>query len=138
MITFVPHLPHKTELYQLFQTTGWDGIIQLSESKIYEAVSTSWFTVSAYHHQDLVGFGRVLSDGVFQSFICDLIVHPGYQKQGIGSSVLKALLLQCKNHHIVSVQLCCAQGKAEFYKKFGFMQRSSVAPGMYWLNRDLG
>ncbi|MEK8127734.1 GNAT family N-acetyltransferase [Paenibacillus filicis] len=137
MVSYLPHLPDKSELHQLFQTTGWKGIIELSEHKLYEAVSSSWFLLAAYDEHQLIGFGRVISDGVFQSFICDLIIHPDYQNQGIGSTLLKALLIECKKNHIISVQLCCASGKSEFYKKFGFSERNPDAPGMYWANREV-
>lgn len=137
MITYCPQLPEKSEIHQLFQTTGWKGIVERSENEMHEAISKSWFAVSAYDGRQLIGFGRVLSDGIFQAFICDLIVHPAYQGQRIGSVILKALLTKCKETHIVSVQLCCAKGKSGFYQKFGFSERAPEAPGMYWSDREL-
>jgi N-acetylglutamate synthase-like GNAT family acetyltransferase len=52
------------------------------------------------------------------------------QKQGIGKKVMNALLKKCDEEGIKWVQLFCAKGKHEFYKKLGFNSRDSEAPGM--------
>lgn len=136
-INYQENFPSQNQFFSLMQTTNWQGIIQLGSERIYEAIQHSWFTVSAYEQDRLVGFGRVISDGVFQSFICDLIVAPEYQGLGIGGTILKKLLSECKSHNIVMVSLFSATGKADFYQKYGFENRPSDAPGMRWVNREI-
>nr|WP_245700196.1 GNAT family N-acetyltransferase [Paenibacillus glacialis] len=47
----------------------------------------------------------MISDGIFQALICDLIVLPEYQGRGIGGVMLTQLLLHCEYEEIVMVQL---------------------------------
>ncbi|GAE37680.1 hypothetical protein JCM9157_4998 [Halalkalibacter akibai JCM 9157] len=60
-----------------------------------------------------------------------MIVHPEYQKKGIGSKILTLLTDKCKESGIKWVQLSCARGKIDFYKKFDFLERPIDGPGMY-------
>lgn len=86
--------------------------------------------VSVYKEKSLIGFGRVLSDGILHAFIVDLIVDPHYQGCGIGKMILNNLVDKCKLAGIPDIQLFCANGKKEFYTKQGFRPRPDGAPGM--------
>jgi ribosomal protein S18 acetylase RimI-like enzyme len=134
-VRYCTAIPEKQTFFELYKTTGWKYIIELGEDQLFTAINNSWFMVSALIEDKLVGFGRVISDGVFQAFICDLIVDPDYQRQGIGGSILKELLKRCAVHNILSVQLCCTKGKSQFYMRFGFAERNDDAPGMWWKDR---
>ncbi|WP_349408584.1 GNAT family N-acetyltransferase [Pseudalkalibacillus sp. SCS-8] len=127
--------PEKQAFYDLFQTTGWD--LEFTVDSLYEAISNSWYVVSVYENKQLVGYGRILSDGVYQAMICDLIVLPSLQGKGIGTKILERLLAKCKQQDIKMVVLMSARCKAGFYEKFGFKKRHPEAPGMIW-NGELG
>ncbi|WP_243459279.1 GNAT family N-acetyltransferase [Metabacillus bambusae] len=43
---------------------------------------------------------------------------------------MNALLKKCKELGIKWIQLSCAKGKQNFYKKLGFVERDSAATGM--------
>jgi GNAT superfamily N-acetyltransferase len=55
--------------------------------------------VSAFHDSKLVGYGKAIADGVHHAIIVDTIVHPNYQRKGIG------VLEKCRAHRIRNVQL---------------------------------
>ncbi|SES18757.1 Acetyltransferase (GNAT) domain-containing protein [Gracilibacillus ureilyticus] len=129
-LQFKNTIPSKTDFHQLFKTTGWDAHRKFSEDKLMNAISNSWYLLSVYHNERLIGFGRVISDGVYQTFICDMMVHPDYQNKGIGSKVFRMLLEKCEESGIKWVQLSCARGKTGFYEKFGFKHRPADGPGM--------
>ncbi|MFJ7732683.1 GNAT family N-acetyltransferase [Lysinibacillus sp. NPDC097231] len=61
---------------------------------------------------------------------CDVMVHPDYQRKGIGTLIMKALLEHCQKENIKWIQLSCAKGKQPFYHKLGFTERDLDAPGM--------
>jgi GNAT superfamily N-acetyltransferase len=132
-ITFSPELPIATDYRQLFETTGWNRQYRASCRELYQAISGSWYMLSAYHKDELVGFGRVVSDGTLYALICDLIVKPAYQGQGIGSALLNKLIDKCRLQHMRVLWLFSAKGKCGFYKKFGFSKRPPDAPGMQLL-----
>lgn len=123
------------QLFQLFESTGWNERRQLSPAQVYQAMTNSWYAVSAYQAGDLVGFGRLISDGIYQCFVCDLIVLPAYQRQGIGTALLEHLITYAKDSEIRWLQLTCAKGMQGFYETMGFAPRPTDAPGMErWLS----
>lgn len=133
----VPHLKFKettpdTKAYaRLFETTGWNDGYQVDEMRLGTAISNSWLTLSVYTDEnELIGFGRVVSDGVLYAFICDMIVAPAYQNRGIGSEILKKLIQQCQKTGIRVLWLFAAADKSGFYQKHGFEGRPRNAPGM--------
>lgn len=124
-------IPESSPYFRLFETTGWNKGYEADEIELYKTVTNSWYTLSAYNNVgELIGFGRLISDGVLYAFICDMIINPDYQNQGIGSSILKRLIQQCKDKNIRVLWLFSASNKSNFYKKHGFEERPSTAPGM--------
>ncbi len=132
-ITFHPTSPAATDYHQLFETTDWNLQYRASREELYQAISNSWYVMSAYHKHQLVGFGRVVSDGILYALICDLIVKPEYQGKGIGSALLNKLIDRCRLQHLRVLWLFSAKGESAFYKKFGFFERPVDAPGMQML-----
>lgn len=131
-VVFQQHIPDAGDYFQLFNTTGWNKSYQASQTELQKAIEQSWFIVCAYQDNQLVGVGRVVSDGVLYAMIYDLIVHPDFQKQGIGSRLLNHCLQACEQANIRSIQLFSAKGKVEYYQKRGFVKRPNDAPGMVY------
>ncbi len=129
-ILFQTKPPAKEQYYSLFETTGWNREYRATAEDLARAVANSQFVVAAYDNGNLVGVGRVLTDGVLHAMIYELIVHPGYQGQGIGTQILQRLIQWCHELHIRDIQLFCASGKRSFYEQNGFVSRPEDAPGM--------
>lgn len=127
-------IPEIDSFFELFRTTGWSPDKQKEE--LFEAINNSWYSVSAYLDNTLVGFGRIISDGNLHAFIVDLIILPEYQGKGIGTVILKSLIDEAQNKGIVDIQLFCAKGKRDFYIKNGFIERAEDAPGMQYKIRN--
>jgi len=129
-LIFNNSLPDRQAFYELFITTGWNGKYQLDSNELYQALENSWYLLSVYNKDKLVGFGRIICDGIVHALILDLIVHPDYQNTGIGGKILEKLVEKCKQNQIRDIQLFCAKGYAGFYEKRGFKKRLDDAPGM--------
>ena len=129
-IAYREKLPEAAAYQQLFETTGWNRAYRAGADELYRAISSSWYVLSAYDNDDLVGFGRVVCDGVLYALICDLIVRPSHQGQGIGSALLTQLIDRCRRQKMRVIWLFSAKGKSAFYKNFGFVERPVDAPGM--------
>jgi N-acetylglutamate synthase-like GNAT family acetyltransferase len=114
----------------LYTSTGWKYRYPVTEDNLRTALKNTWLWISAYHEDDLVGAGRLISDGALYAFVCDLIVLPEYKNMGIGSSILNRMKKNCIDKQIKRVWLFAAQNKAEFYEKLGFEVRPSNMPGM--------
>jgi len=129
-IIFKETLPDIKEYWNLFQTTGWNQEYNFSIQDLANAIQNSWYSMSIYDSDKLIGFGRVIADGVHHALIVDLIIHPDYQNKGLGSRLLDMLVSKCKKNKIRDIQLFSAKDKYSFYEKFGFEKRPDNAPGM--------
>jgi GNAT superfamily N-acetyltransferase len=130
MIDYRSSKPTLEEYRCLFESTGWTSSIHVSDDALRKAIDNSWHWVTVFDNERLVGVGRLVSDGSLYAFVCDMIVFPAYQGQGIGTEILKRLKDKCIEHNIQRVWLFAAAGRTEFYIKNGFDVRPEDAPGM--------
>lgn len=82
--------------------------------KAFEASHT---TVFIYDGGRLIGFGRAISDGAYQAAVYDVAVIPEFQKQGIGTAIMKKILDRLASCNVL---LYASPGKEEFYETLGF------------------
>lgn len=130
MQDFITDLPAREDYWNLFETSGWNREYGFTAQELHQAISNSWYAVSAYENGLLVGFGRILSDGIHHALIVDVIVRPTHQDRGIGREIVDRLVARCREARIRDIQLFSAKGKSGFYRKLGFVERDSDAPGM--------
>jgi N-acetylglutamate synthase-like GNAT family acetyltransferase len=106
------------QLQQLLNSNAFWGQGRSLED-LRRMVSNSAVCVTAWRGQQLVGFGRATSDGVFRGTIWDVVVDAEEIGQGIGRTIVTTLL--------ASTALACCErvylmttNSADFYKKLGF------------------
>ena len=104
----------------LFELVAWG---KRPANEIKAAFETS--TVVCFIKQDnaIVGFGRTVDDGRYYALLVDVVIHPNYQKQGLGTVIVNRLKEQLKGYEFVT--LTAAPGKDGFYKKLGWKQQKS-------------
>jgi N-acetylglutamate synthase-like GNAT family acetyltransferase len=128
--------PTSEQFFKLFETTGWNSKYELSKDELYIALKNSWFSISVFEKTNLIGFGRIICDGVVHALILDVIVDPEMQNIGIGKQIMDKLVAKCKKHNIRDIQLFSAKAKTGFYEKLGFEKRPDNQSGMqlekYW------
>ena len=91
----------------------------IREPRKLELASQNSHTVcSAYLNEEIIGFGRAISDGQYQSVIYDVVVLPDYQNQGIGKLIMESLIEKLPKSGPVLMYV--APGRQGFYRKFGF------------------
>ena len=81
------------------------------------AFEASHTTVFVYHANRLIGFGRAISDGVYQAAIYDCAVLPEFQRKGIGTTIMKNILPRISHCNVI---LYASPGKEGFYQTHGF------------------
>ena len=82
--------------------------------KAFEASHT---TVFVYQADDLIGFGRAISDGAYQAAVYDCAVLPEFQGRGIGRQIMNIILARLAHCNLI---LYASPGKEGFYRKLGF------------------
>lgn len=70
--------------------------------------------------KSLVGYVSVISDGVADAFIVDLMVHPNHQGKGLGRRLVKRVVADAKRAGIQCVQVTFEERLAPFYSRSGF------------------
>ena len=81
------------------------------------AFEGSYAVVFVFSGGNLIGFGRVLSDGAYQAGVYDIVVKPPFQGRGIGRRIMNHLLQKIAHCNII---LYANPGKEGFYEKLGF------------------
>ena len=81
--------------------------------RAFEASGTAVFV---YLDGRLIGFGRAISDGVYQAAVYDVAVIPEFQKKGIGTVIMKNILDSLSSCNII---LYASPGKEDFYRTLG-------------------
>ena len=82
--------------------------------KAFEASHT---TVFVYHADQLIGFGRAISDGFYQAAIYDCAVRPEFQGEGVGKIIMNKILSRISHCNVI---LYASPGKEGFYRTHGF------------------
>jgi len=111
-----------SRMKEIYHSVGWK---KHNEEKIKKIFTLSNVVTIAYDKDKIVGFGRAMSDGVFNAAIYDVVIEDTYQHKGIGQEIIGDLLAQLKD--ISCVHLVATTGNEEFYCKVGF---SKLKTGM--------
>ncbi|XJS10480.1 GNAT family N-acetyltransferase [Aerococcaceae bacterium WGS1372] len=76
------------ELRNLYQSVGWTSYTQ-DLTILAKTLEGSRHYIIARTEGRLVGLVRSVGDGVFIAYIQDLLVHPDYHRQGIGTQLME-------------------------------------------------
>ncbi len=107
------------DIFFLYEELDWNSFLSLNRQQLVAAMQKSWLTIYAYVDEELVGTGRVISDGVTNAYLCGLGVKQKHRGQGIGTAITQQLLQQCRNHGL-HAQFFCEEHLIPFYTKMGF------------------
>lgn len=120
------------QIKELFLEGGWwndenDKIEFFVDSLIK---NTFLFAVAKYDGR-IVGMGRVLSEGMSDAYIQDVVVLKDFRKQGIGGGIIRLLLKELLERKISWIGLISVPGEENFYKEIGFEVMKDYTPFIY-------
>ena len=127
---------NEDEIMHLYRAGGWwkdeydpGSIPDLIRGSFAFAVAVDPGTGRA------VGMGRVLSDGISDAYIQDLVVLPEFRKQGLGKEIASALVRQCTGAGITWISLIAEPGTELFYRPLGFQPMQGYVPLLWKSDR---
>ena len=124
------------DVLHLYQAVGWTNYTDQSEM-LEQALSHSLAIYVALDGDTVVGLVRLVGDGFSSVLVQDLIVLPSYQRQGIGSSLMKQALENFKEAYQVQLVTEQTERTLGFYRSMGFEVLSTYdCIGMTWANRE--
>ncbi|MGE6259129.1 GNAT family N-acetyltransferase [Heyndrickxia sporothermodurans] len=118
----IEHPDNFKQLQLLYESLGWNSL-NLSIEELEKMCKQSWYTIYAFDDKQLIGMGRVISDGVITGIICGLCVLPDYQSKGVGKEMLNQLVIHCEKNRVIP-QLMCLDSLEPFYNNSGFKRFS--------------
>ena len=124
------------DILHLYQAVGWTNYTNQPQM-LEQALSHSLVIYLALDDDAVVGLIRLIGDGFSSVFVQDLIVLPSYQRQGIGSLLMKEALKDYKDAYQVQLVTEETEKNLGFYRFMGFEILSTYdCTGMIWINRE--
>ncbi|MDK8181720.1 GNAT family N-acetyltransferase [Paenibacillus sp. UMB4589-SE434] len=124
----LPIEPH--EVPTLRELVGWDGR-HSDYPAIFERCNF-WAGLRDEKNIELIAFGNVAGMGLQHGYMEDIIVHPKFQKRGIGQALVKKLLQEAEQYGLEIVTLTYDSKHTSFYSESGFTPCS----GGLWRKKD--
>lgn len=120
-------------LEQLCDTVGW---VRRPLKKVKIAIENSFLTVSLSYQDNkqkrLIAFARATSDNTFNATIWDVVVHPEFQRQGLGKILINEVIRQLRCSDINTITLFADPQVLNFYTNLGFIPDPDGVKGMFW------
>lgn len=130
MIEIKENSNNAEEFNYLYDRVQW-GSYDIETTK--KLLKHTLYSISVYDDNKIIGYGRLIGDGIVFVYIKDVMVDPEYQSKKIGTNIMNKLLekinLIKQENPYVRVYLGASKGKEDFYRKFGFIARSEAGLG---------
>ena len=123
------------DVLHLYQAVGWTNYTNQPQM-LAQALTHSLSIYLARDGEEIVGLVRLIGDGFSSVFVQDLIVLPTYQRQGIGSTLMKQALSDYKDTYQIQLATEESEKTLGFYRSLGFETLSSFqCTGMILVDR---
>ncbi|MGG0219700.1 GNAT family N-acetyltransferase [Bacillus mycoides] len=109
------------QIKMLYDSVGWWP--ERKEVDIQKMLKNS-IAIGVWKENELIGFARVVTDGVFRAYIEDVVVHESVRNKGIGEKMLTMLLQEVS--HIDIVSLFCGEKLIKFYGEQQFQVTKQI------------
>lgn len=114
---------NETEVMSLYESVGWTAYTDHPDS-LRQGFENSMLTLAAYEGGQLLGIIRTVGDGATIVFVQDILVFPKYQRKGVGSALLQAVLDRYRHVRQIELVTDNTQNTIAFYKSMGFKEIS--------------
>jgi aralkylamine N-acetyltransferase len=120
------------DIIDLYKAGGWwkdsydkSGIQRLIAGSFGFAVAVDTTKEKA------VGMGRIISDGVSDAYIQDVVVLKEYRSHNVGTQLVQALIDYCLSRKILWLGLIAEPETDPFYVPLGFRVMERYTPMLY-------
>ena len=105
------------EVEDLRAAVGWDPM-----EGHYDRILRRSYTHFSAHENDgrLIAFVDVISEGIADAFLVDLMVHPDYQGKGVGKAMVIQAIEALRADGIIAIEVVFESHLEPFYRACGF------------------
>jgi GNAT superfamily N-acetyltransferase len=118
-------VPGRDELVALYASVGWSAYAE-DPAALVAAVENSAYVVAARSDGRLVGLARAVSDDVSICYVQDVLVHPGWQRRGVGRRLVQDVLSHYSHVRQRVLTTDAEPGQRAFYTSLGFTELRDV------------
>lgn len=116
---------NEAEILDLYASVGWTAYTD-DPAALRNGFANSLLTLAAYEEATLAGLARVVGDGHTVVFVQDILVRPQFQRRGIGSALLQAVLNQYANVRQIELVTDDTLKTTAFYHSMGFQELTDL------------
>ena len=116
---------NEAEILDLYASVGWTAYTD-DPAALRNGVTNSLLTLAAYEESALVGLVRAVGDGHTIVFVQDILVRPQFQRRGIGSALLQAVLNRYANVRQIELVTDNTPETIAFYHSMGFQELNEI------------
>ena len=137
MVYDVSHDLRAEDIVELRKILGWKDI---SVKQFKKALKNTMFKMSIKHNGQIIACGRLIGDYSCKGLLSDIMVHPDYQKQGLGKAIVTTLLDMTKDSlqegELFQIEATPTLGNKDFYINCGMKYKPENQDGVYlWLKK---
>ena len=120
------------DIIELYKAGNW-WKENYDSSKIKPMIKNSYAFALAIDNSSgkTVGMGRLISDGISDAYIQDLVVLDEYRGRKIGQRIINKLIDHCKKNGILWIGLIAEPGNVGFFSKFNLKPMKNHTPMLY-------
>lgn len=114
---------NEKEILNLYASVGWTAYTGRALQAGFE---NSLLTLAAYEGDQLLGVIRTVGDGQTIVYIQDVVVHPLYQRRGMGTALVRAVLGKFQSVRQIVLTTDNTPETVAFYESMGFVQMTNL------------
>ena len=112
------------DVIALYGAVGWGGVDDYEEDAIQAAIVNTLCVIHAVDGDgELIGFARLFGDGVFHTSLAEIVVHPNWQRRGVGTAMLAKACELCSG---TAIFLETFRGQEQFFERCGFVTKDRM------------
>lgn len=116
------------QVLKIYRQEKWLKPEKDNRKLLKEMIVGSYAFACLYKDDDIIGIGRITSDGVSDAYIHDVAVKKEYRGRGLGAKIVKALLAYISRKGIDWIVLIAQPGTEKFWSKYGFSIMKAYIP----------
>ncbi len=116
---------NEQEILNLYSSVGWTAYTD-DPGSLKAGFENSLLTLGAYEGGTLLGLIRTVGDGQAIVYIQDILVLPEFQRRGIGTALMGALLDRFRDVRQIILTTDNTHKTIGFYESLGFAQMANM------------
>ena len=117
--------PSTQAAIELYLSVGW-GTPENYDTPLWQAaLDGTTRVICAYYEARLIGMARLMSDNNHDSHLTDIVVHPTFQKSGVGQAIIRRII-DLYGHTSIYIDGLNKNNNQAFFERCGFIVRTNM------------